>query len=248
MAWLESNAPAVYFQRQKAGSPMTDQPETGSPESFAESLAAATPTPGGGAAAARVGLLATSLVRMVAGISLQKMQGNTSSEEPSDERGPAILEEAAGSAVELARGFRQLEAADIAVFDDFMAALRLPKESEEEKSKRKLALCDAAEKATNVPLDTLSACLGVCDLIDTLLDAASVGVVRLGADSDLGAALEFSHAAFRSAELNIHSNLSMLGEDPRSEALVMRYEALQERFEEELPALRTRVLEWLETH
>ena len=227
---------------------MTDQPETASTPDFAEALAAATPTPGGGAAAARVGLLATSLVRMVTGISLQKMQANASSEESTDERGPAILEEAAEGAVELGRSFRHLEAADIAVFDDFMAALRLPKESEEQKSERKLALCDAAEKATNVPLDTLSACLGVCDLVDTLLNAASVGAVRLGADSDLGAALEFSCAAFRSAEHNIHSNLSMLGEDPRSEALVTRYEALRERFEEELPLLRTRVLEWLKTH
>ena len=227
---------------------MTDQPETASTPDFAEALAAATPTPGGGAAAARVGLLATSLVRMVAGISLQKMQAKVSSEESADERGPAILEEAAEGALELARSFRQLEAADIAVFDDFMAAIRLPKESEEEKSKRKLALCDAAEKATRVPLDTLAACLGVCDPVDTLLDAASVGVVRLGADSDLGAALEFSHAAFRSAEHNIHSNLSMLSEDPRSEALVARYESLRERFEEELPPLRTRVLEWLKTH
>ena len=129
-----------------------------------------------------------------------------------------------------------------------MAALRLPKESEEEKAERKLALCDAAEKATKVPLDTLAACLGICDLVDTLLEAASVGIVLLGADSDLGAALEFSHAAFRSAEHNIHSNLSMLSEDPRSEALVARYEALRERFEEELPPLRTRVLEWLKAH
>lgn len=227
---------------------MTDQLETGAQPDFAESLAAATPTPGGGAAAARVGLLATSLLRMVAGISLQKMQASAASDESADERGPAVLEEAAERAVELARSFRLLEAADIAVFDDFMAALRLPRESEEEKSKRKLALCDAAEKATNVPLDTLSACLGVCELVDTLLEAASGGVVRLGADSDLGAALEFSCASFRSAEFNIHANLSMLREDPRSEALGARYEALRERFEEDLPALRTRVLEWLKTH
>ena len=143
MAWLESNAPAVYFQRQREGSPMTDQPETASTPDFAEALAAATPTPGGGAAAARVGLLATSLVRMVAGISLQKMQAKVSSEESADERGPAILEEAAEGALELARSFRQLEAADIAVFDDFMAAIRLPKESEEEKSKRKTSLSNS---------------------------------------------------------------------------------------------------------
>ena len=227
---------------------MTDQPETDPQSDFAELLAAATPTPGGGAAAARVGLLATSLVRMVTGISLQKMEGVVASEEAVDESGPAILEEAGENALELARSFRRLEAADIAVFEDFISALRLPRQGEEEKAKRKQALFDAAEKATIVPLDTLSACLGVLELIDTLLDAAGAGVVRLGADSDLGAALEFSHAAFKAAELNIHANLSMLSEDPRSEPLAMRYEALRERFEEDLPALRTRVLEWLKAH
>ena len=245
---MKAGVGRCIFTARKRSSQMTNQPETESGRDFSESLAAATPTPGGGAAAARVALLATSLVRMVTGISLQKMEGDSGSDVAGAECRPAILEETGESATELAERFRALEAADIAVFDDFMSALRLPKESEEEKTARKLALCDAAEKATNVPLDTLSACLEVFELIDNLLDAASIGAVRLGADSDLGAALEFSNAAFRAAELNIHANLSMLGGDPRLEALSTRYGALRERFEEDLPALRTRVLGWLKDH
>ena len=85
-------------------------------------------------------------------------------------------------------------------------------------------------------------------MIDGLLDAASIGTVRLGADSDLGAALEFSNAAFRAAELYINANLCMLKEDPRLEVLSARYSALRERFEEDLPVLRTRVLDWLKDH
>ena len=161
---------------------------------------------------------------------------------------PFLLEETGDSARELGKRFRALEAADIAVFDDFMSAIRLPKESEAEIATRKLALRDAAEKATNVPLDTLAACLEVFELIDSLLDAAANEIVRLGADSDLGAALEFSNAAFRAAELNINSNLSMLKDDPRLETLSARYSALRERFEEDLPVLRTRVLDWLKDH
>jgi len=226
---------------------MTNQPEIEPGLDFAESLAAATPTPGGGAAAARGGLLATSLVRMVTGISLQKM-GASDSPEGEGESGQALLEETGDSARELGKRFRALEAADIAVFDDFMSAIRLPKESEAEIATRKLALRDAAEKATNVPLDTLAACLEVFELIDSLLDAAANEIVRLGADSDLGAALEFSNAAFRAAELNINSNLSMLKDDPRLETLSARYSALRERFEEDLPVLRTRVLDWLKDH
>lgn len=191
--------------------------------------------------------MATALVRMVTGISLQKI-APSDSETADEDPGQALLEEAGESARSLGERFRALEAADIAVFDDFMSAIRLPKESEDEVAARKLALRDAAEKATNVPLDTLAACLEVFELIDGLLDAASIGTVRLGADSDLGAALEFSNAAFRAAELNINANLSMLKEDPRLEVLSARYSALRERFEEDLPVLRTRVLDWLKDH
>ena len=226
---------------------MTNESETETGLDFAESLAAATPTPGGGAAAARGGLLATSLVRMVTGISLQKME-TPDSEDGAENPGQALLEGTGDSARKLGERFRALEAADIAAFDDFMSAIRLPKESEDEIASRKLALRDAAEKATNVPLDTLAACLEIFELIDGLLDAASIGTVRLGADSDLGAALEFSNAAFRAAELNINANLSMLKDDPRLEALSTRYSALRERFEEDLPVLRTRVLDWLKDH
>ena len=68
---------------------MINETETGL--DFAESLAAATPTPGGGAAAARGGLLATSLVRMVTGISLQKIEA-PDSEEREEDPGQALLE------------------------------------------------------------------------------------------------------------------------------------------------------------
>ena len=150
---------------------MTNETETGL--DFAESLAAATPTPGGGAAAARGGLLATSLVRMVTGISLQKI-GASDSEEGDEDPGQALLEGTGDRARKLGERFRALEAADIAVFDDFMSAIRLPKESEDEIASRKLALRDAAEKATNVPLDTLAACVEIFVLIYGLLVADSI--------------------------------------------------------------------------
>ena len=48
--------------------------------------------------------------------------------------------------------------------------------------------------------------------------------------------------------MNINANLSMLKDDPRLEALSTRYSALRERFEEDFPVLRTRVLDWLKDH
>ena len=64
----------------------------------------------------------------------RSMEGAVASEEAVDESGPAILEEAGENALELARSFRRLEAADIAVFEDFISALRLPRQGEDRKS------------------------------------------------------------------------------------------------------------------
>ena len=169
-----------------------------STDDFAERLAAPTPTPGGGAAAARVGLFATSLVRMVVGISLKKKPDNS-----------ADLESINAAAVELGQRFRQLESDDVAAFDAFIAAVRLPRSTDEEKERRRAARQAAAEQATEVPLRMLRAIVDTVQLVEKLNAAA--GANGLSAESDLHAAVAFARASFRVAELNVEANLPYLG-------------------------------------
>ena len=208
---------------------------------FAERLASASPTPGGGAAAARAGLLAASLVRMVTSISLAKAP--VPEERQGTEGFWRRVEEIAEEAREISVRFRQLELEDMRAFEAFLGALRLPKSSDEEKAQRGERLRKATREAIEAPLDTLAAALDVLELARQLLTVA--GEVRLRAESDLGAAIEMAHAAFRSAELNVHVNLPGLASDPSVEAYRSRHESLRETFETEYPELRQRVLEWL---
>ncbi len=211
-------------------------------DDFAEALAVATATPGGGAAAARAGQLATALLRMVTGISLEKA--------PKDEEGENAatwteVRSITDRAVELSERFRTLESADMAAFEGFLDALRLPKGTDEEKAVRRTAMRDATVTATEVPLDTLEASVDVLVLARELYDVASK--VRLRAEADLGGAVELAHAAFRGAELNVRVNLPGLKNDDRLAGLEARWDKLNAVFESRYQSLRADVIEWLES-
>ncbi len=166
---------------------------------FEERLAAATATPGGGAAAARVGRFASSLLQMVVGITLPKT---------GDEARRRELEALLDDAVQISRRFEQLEGEDMRAFEGFMAALRLPRRSDTERAKREAAKSAAATEATRVPLATLENCLSLLKLAVRLreLDAES----PLRAQSDLWAAVEFTRATYRATRLNVDANLPFL--------------------------------------
>ena len=168
-------------------------------DDFADQLAAATPAPGGGAAAARVGLYASSLVQMVTNLTLKKEKEASLIKQ---------LTEASELGRSLSEQFRDLERDDIAAFNGFMEALRLPRETAEEKTQRDAARRGAAQKATEVPLTLMAACQGVLRLgadVENLSQRT-----RLSAESDLRAAAEFARAAARAAELNVEANLPYL--------------------------------------
>ncbi|MEM7234947.1 MAG: cyclodeaminase/cyclohydrolase family protein [Planctomycetota bacterium] len=202
--------------------------------SFAEQLASSAPTPGGGAAAARVGRYATSLLRMVTSITLTKSKNLT----PEATRRVKALD---ASAVSLAGRFDELEAEDMAAFEGFLDAMRLPKGSDDEKATRKAAMRAAAKRATDAPVATLDAALETLSAAGDLIELGSE--IRLRAESDVGCAVELAAAAFRAAEYNVCVNLSGLGE-LRAEyeaKLAERKQSLEERY----PKLRAAVLDWL---
>ncbi len=193
-------------------------------DDFAERLAAATPTPGGGAAAARVGLYACALIRMAAGITLNKLiqagaraQARAPAESADAELAASAIRAALEEAEELGERFQALETADVAAFQGFLDALRLPRGTTEEKERRLEARMAAAARATDVPVDMISAATDVLLLCQRLLELSRTTPLR--AESDLGAAVELSVAVFRVAELNIKANLAELSAGKRESVL-----------------------------
>jgi formiminotetrahydrofolate cyclodeaminase len=163
---------------------------------FLAGLAAPTPAPGGGAAAAISGATAAALVEMVAGLSLKKSPDGAEA---------ALQQRTAAQMAALRAELLTLADDDANAYNAFIQAMRLPKVEEHERDARSRAMSAAAERAAEVPLKTLRA-------ISAAAEAARLltGRSLVSAASDLDVALRFARAAGLSAAENVEANLPFI--------------------------------------
>ena len=162
-------------------------------ERFADEVSSNSPAPGGGSVAALAGSLGAALAAMVANLTVGKNG----------------YEAAWKSSSSLAERAQALKAAlllavddDTKAFDDVLAAMRLPKLTEEQQRTREAAISAAYEKATVVPLATARLCLQALELAE---EAAVTGNRNSASDAGVGALL--AKAGLDAAILNVRINL-----------------------------------------
>ena len=174
---------------------------------YLDSIAAATPTPGGGSVAALCGALSAALSRMVSNLAIGK-EGYESVQPE--------LGELDNRARDLQNRLVVLMEEDAKAYDAVVAAIRLPRKSDEERGERVRAMQKAYEHATMVPLDTMAAC---SEALSIALIAAQRG--NRNAITDAGAAALVAEAGLRAAGLNVRINLAAL----KDNAIRVRVEA-----------------------
>ena len=170
---------------------------------FLAGLAAPTPAPGGGAAAAVSGATAAALVEMVAGLSLKKSPDGAEA---------ALQQRTAAQMATLRAELLTLADDDANAYNAFIQAMRLPKVAEHERDARSRAMSAAAEHAAKVPLKTLRAITAAAEAARLL-----TGRSLVSAASDLDVALRFARAAGLSAAENVEANLPFI-DDPETRA------------------------------
>jgi glutamate formiminotransferase/formiminotetrahydrofolate cyclodeaminase len=163
-------------------------------DEFLAALGADTPTPGGGTAAATAGAMGAALAEMVARLTLSKEKYAASHDavRPILEAGQLAREE-----------FVALAREDSEAYDAVVAARRLPKESEEQKTARAHAIAIANRRAAEVPMRTARA---AARLLEAMPELAEKG--NPNAASDVGAASLLLDACCEGALLNVGINLS----------------------------------------
>ncbi|MBQ2830453.1 MAG: cyclodeaminase/cyclohydrolase family protein [Oscillospiraceae bacterium] len=174
-------------------------------EEYLARLASDAPTPGGGAASALAGAQGIALVAMVANLTVgrEKYAAHEVLCKDIGARAEVLLQKLAA----------QVDA-DAAAYGGFAAALRLPKETEEEKAVRRGAISAAALYAAEVPLETMR--LGTEGLLcakDILAgyNPSCATDIACGAQELLG--------CVKSAWLNVAINLGSIADAARAEAL-----------------------------
>lgn len=160
-----------------------------------EALASDAPTPGGGPAAALVGSIGASLIAMVGRLTVGRDRFADV-----EERMRAIVDRADG---ERAR-FLGLADLDEEAFEGYMAAFRLPRDTEEQRATRGEALATAALAAADVPMEVARRAV---DLMELAVEAAAMGNPHAASDGACAAAClhAAAHAALASVRINVGS-------------------------------------------
>jgi formiminotetrahydrofolate cyclodeaminase len=173
-------------------------------------LAAPTPTPGGGSAAAYAGAMAAGLVSMVARLTIDK-KGYSEVEAAMNR----ILEESEILRNDLTSGVIE----DSEAFDRVMAAYKIPKSD----PARAAAIQEATLLATQVPLEAAKKSYRVAELA---LEAAQSG--NKNAITDAGSAVNLAIAAVNSAAYNVRINLADLNDHKQKEQILSELGKIEE--------------------
>jgi formiminotetrahydrofolate cyclodeaminase len=194
---------------------------------FSERLASGAPVPGGGSASAVAASLGASLVAMVAALSEDR---------PKYAQHAALHASAGRAGRDLAALLLRLADEDSEAYAGFGAAMKLPRETDDEKAVRQAAIRAAARAAAEVPLRCVEACLGV-----VVLSEALAGRSNVNASSDLNVASLLAEAGARGAAANVLVNLPAVGDDAWSAATHVRVRSLLDEVTALAEATRTAV-------
>lgn len=167
-------------------------------EEFVRRLSDGNPTPGGGSAAALAGAMGSALVAMFCNLTAGKKKYAAVREE---------MEAVAAFALERKEQLLELVDRDSAAYEKIVAANRLPKETEAEKSKRREASDAATLEATRTPLETAAVCVSLLERITPLAAKGNPNAL-----SDLKVGTELLFTAFTGARANVEINLPWLAE------------------------------------
>ncbi|MBK6371586.1 MAG: glutamate formimidoyltransferase [Flavobacteriales bacterium] len=180
---------------------------------FSEETAGEAPAPGGGSVAAYVGALGVALGTMVANLSAHKRGW--------DERWEEFSQWAVKGEV-LRNELLYLVDEDTRSFDRIIAAMGLPKSSEEDKATRKKAILEATKGAINTPLRTMQVCV---DSMELMMAMAEKGLQASVSDAGVGALCARTGAI--GAYLNVKINCVGLEDEALRTDVLKKAEALK---------------------
>lgn len=192
-------------------------------QAFLDELASSSPAPGGGSVAALAGALGAALSSMVCNLTI----GKEAYEGVQTEIKAALKE-----SEHLRRQLTDLIDKDTEAFNEVMTAVRMPKETDEQKEKRRQALQKAYKNATRVPLQTARICDHVLDI--TLIVAQKGNKHSI---TDAAAAAYLAQAGVETALLNVRINLGTLKDTEFVQKTSSEVAILQQKTKEKTSAI-----------
>lgn len=179
-------------------------------EQFTAALAAPAPVPGGGSASAVAASIGAGLVVMVARLSVDR---------PKYAAFTATHQRAIDAGERARTRFLELADADARAFAVYAVAMKLPRDTDEERAARAAAMDSAARGAAAVPLDVVRECRNLIEQVESL-----AGRSNLNACSDLDVSALLLQAAARGAGANVVINADSIADEGVTGAMLSELE------------------------
>ena len=180
---------------------------------FVAATASKEPTPGGGAIAALTAATGAALAEMVANLTF----GRKGYEAVQTE-----MEELQAKAEAIRERMLELSQADADVFNIFMNALGLPKNTDEEKAARTAAIQQAYKDAAMVPFEIGELANQIFDLAELASRKGNQNLITDGIIAAINA-----RAAVKSAFLNVRINLSGIKDESFVAELISKMHVIE---------------------
>jgi len=182
---------------------------------FLDELASSSPAPGGGSVAALSGALGAALSSMVCNLTIGKENYESVQTE---------MKNVLKRSEQLRRELMVLIDKDTEAFNEVMKALKMTKDTDEQKEKRRQALQKGYKTAAQVPLETASTC-------EKVLDVAAIAAEKGNKNSITDAAVSalMAQAGVEAAVLNVRINLGSIKDAEFVQKISSELRELQQR-------------------
>ena len=180
-------------------------------DEFMARLSSAEAVPGGGSASAMAAALGASLISMVAALSTGR---------PKYAAYESTLARCEAVGHELGAEFLRLADRDAVAYAGYSAALKLPRETEEQKLARQSKIQSAARAASEAPFECVTACTRLVTAAEALAGRSNVN-----AASDVLVAALLGEAAARGAAENVLINLPSTGDEQYADSMRWRVDS-----------------------
>lgn len=189
-------------------------------QAFLDELASSSPVPGGGSVAALAGALGAALSSMVCNLTIGK---------ESYEGAQTEIKAALKESEHLRRQLTDLIDKDTEAFNEVMTAVKMPKETDEQKEKRRQALQNAYKNATCIPLQTARICNHVLDIAFIVTEKGNKHSI-----TDAAAAAFLSQVGVETALMNVRINLGSLKDTEFVQKTTSEVAILQQKTKEKI--------------
>jgi glutamate formiminotransferase/formiminotetrahydrofolate cyclodeaminase len=183
--------------------------------SFIDELAAPTPTPGGGSAAAYAAAMGAGLITMVTGLTIgKKKYADVEAQMQAIRVHAEKLREELTNAVD----------DDAGAFEAVMGAFRLPKDTPEQEAARAASIESATINAAHVPLHVAEDAVKVMELALMCVESANANAI-----SDAASAAAMAKAGLAAAGYNVRINVAALSEPSIGEHFIEEVRELESK-------------------